>query len=346
MVNKVQEISQKNPQKVPQKVSQKVFQDKYYLVKILLNVFLILFLILLIGIYLLYYLGIFGESEDFNIVTELPKLETGNFSYEVRQFYPNMKFNHNSISYKIDSECSDEKKERMLEAFKELENKVGIIDFYSIFESPDIEVSCSELEKKSPDKDFFIAGEGGAKEIIQTGRYNVITNGIILLHGNPHGFYECEWPNIELHELLHVFGFDHSKDENSLMYSYLKSCEQKLDESIINDLKELYSKENLADLYFKEILGIKKGRYLDFNVSIKNSGTITAENVILSVFDEGKKVEDFELDNIPFGAGANFYVTNFKLRSWSSENIEIVIDVDNLIKEIDEENNVVELKFD
>jgi len=341
MVNKIQEV----PKKVPQRTSQEVPQDKYHLVKVLLNIFLVFFLVLLIGIYFLYYLDIFEEPEGFNVVTELPKLEISNLSYEVRQFYPSMKFNHNSISYKIDSACSLEKRVRMISAFSELSEKVGLIDFYETSANPDIEVSCSESTKRSPDKDFFIAGEGGAKEIIQTGRYNVITEGIILLHGNPHQFYECEWPNIELHELLHVFGFDHSKDENSLMYPYLNSCEQKLDESIINNLEELYSQENLADLYFKKVSGTKKGRYLDFNVSVKNSGVIEAENVVLSVFDEGKKVDDFELDNIPFGAGANFHVSNFKLKSWNSEHIEIVIDVDNLIKEIDEENNVAEFKF-
>ena len=99
-------------------------------------------------------------------------------------------------------------------------------------------------------------------------------------------------------QIQYVFGFDHSQDKNSLMYPYLESCEQKLDESIINNLKELYSKENLADLYFKEIEALKKGRYLDFNVSIKNLGVIGANNVILSVFGGGKKVKDFELDDI------------------------------------------------
>lgn len=327
-------------QQIPQQTN-----FKSSLLKITLNVILFIILISLVGVYLLYYLGILGEPEKLNVVVEPPKLEIGNLSYEVKQFYPNMKFNHNSISYKIDSACSDGKKERMFEAFKELENKVGIINFYSVFESPDIEVSCSESVKKSPEKDFFIAGEGGAKEIIQTGRYNVVTNGIILLHSLSQGAQECEWPNIELHELLHVFGFKHSQDENSLMYPYLESCEQRLDESIINNLKELYSKENLADLYFKEVVAVKRGRYLDFNISVKNSGVISAENVILSVFGEGEKVEDFELEDISFGAGVNFQVNGLKI-SRSSENMEIVIDPANLIREIDEENNVAKLSFE
>ncbi len=309
----------------------------------------VIFVLLIIGIILVVayfiYLNLPGSPEGIKTIIEPPKLEVSNLNSEVKQFYPNMKFNHNSISYKIDSACTEEKTNRMIEAFDKLANKTEIISFYSVSVNPDIEVSCSKQEKHAIDKDYFIAGEGGAKEIIQTGRYNVITQGIILLYSNPEKFLECEWPNIELHELLHVFGFNHSEDENSLMYAYLESCEQRLDLSIVNDLKKLYSKENLADLYFEEVSAIKKGRYLDFNVSIKNSGIINANSVVISIFDNNKKIDDFDLKDIPFGAGVNFNVQNLKLNSRSSENIELIIDFDNLIKEIDEENNIAKLEF-
>jgi len=314
---------------------------------VFLTILLVLLLVsvLLIGGYFLYE-NLPGNPESSKAIIESPpKLEVGNLSYKIRQFYPNMKFNHNAISYNIDPACTEEKRTRMIEAFDELSAKVGILSFFGVVADYDIEVNCSESSKPSPKEDFFIAGEGGAREIIQTERYNVITEGVILLHSNPHNFYKCEWPNIELHELLHVFGFDHSQNENSLMYSYLESCEQKLDESIINDLKKLYSQENLADLYFENITGIKKGRYLDFNASIKNSGTINAENVFLSVFDGNNRLENFGLKDIPFGAGVDFNVQNLKLKSRSSKNVRIVIDQNNSIIEIDKENNIAELKF-
>ena len=305
--------------------------------------FLLLVAVLFIAGYLLY-LNLPGEPQVLDVVIPSSVLEVSNLSSAVGQFYPNMKFNHDYISYNIASDCSREKKYRMIEAFDELKNKVGIISFYSSINNPDIEVSCSESTKHSIEKDYFIAGEGGAKEIIQTGRYNVITQGVILLYGEKKGI-ECDWPNVELHELLHVFGFDHSPDENSLMFQYLESCSQKLDESIINTLKELYSKENLPDLYFNNVTGVKKGRYLDFNVTVKNSGTIDAENVFLAVFDGEDRLDNFDLKNIDFGAGISFSAQNLKLNSRSSNNIKLVIDADNLVKEIDEENNLATLKF-
>ncbi|MDP3027533.1 MAG: CARDB domain-containing protein [Nanoarchaeota archaeon] len=305
--------------------------------------FLLLVAVLFIAGYLLY-LNLPGEPQVLDAVIPSNVLEVSNLSSAVGQFYPNMKFNHNHISYTIAPDCSNEKKSRMTEAFEELKDKVGIIIFYPVSDNPDIEVSCSEATKHSIEKDYFIAGEGGAKEIIQTGRYNVITQGVILLYGEKKGI-ECDWPNVELHELLHVFGFDHSSDKNSLMFQYLESCSQKLDESIINSLKELYSKENLPDLYFNNVTGIKKGRYLDFNVTVKNSGTIDAENVFLEVFDGENRLDSFDLKNIDFGAGVSFSVQNLKLNSRSSNNIKLIIDADNLIKEIDEENNLATLKF-
>jgi len=306
--------------------------------------FLLFLGLIAVGAYFLYQ-NIPGKPEILNVFVPPVELKTGNLSYAVKQFYPNMKFNHNELTYVIDTNCLPKQKERVLAAFLELQNRVDAISFKETSANPDIEVSCSEYTKNFEDKEYFVAGEGGAKEIIKTERYNVITEGIILLHDNPHGFYECEWPNIELHELLHVFGFDHSQDENSLMYPYLESCDQKLDESIVNDLNQLYSRENLPDLYFEEAIAIKKGRYLDFNVSVKNSGVISAEIAVLGVFDGGEKLDGFDLKDISFGAGVNFYVSNLKLKSRSSSNIEIRIDPDNLIKEIDEENNIAKVEF-
>jgi hypothetical protein len=322
----------------------KAQENSLFKIMISLVLFAIFFLILGFLLYLLYE-NIPGEARDSIAILKPMKLESGNLSYAVKQFYPNMKFNHDDISYHIEPTCAEDKRNRMIEAFKELENRAGIINFHESSDNQaDIEVLCSD-EEYPIKEDYFIAGEGGAKEIIQTKRYNVINQGIILLHGNPKDSLECQWPNIELHELLHVFGFDHSLEKESIMYPYLNSCSQKLDQSIISDIKNLYSQENLPDLYFAEATAVKRGRYLDFNVSIKNSGVVKAEGIHLSVTDGENTVGDFELKDIPFGAGVNFYATNLKLGSRSSDNISLVIDKDNLIAEIDEENNIAELDF-
>jgi hypothetical protein len=317
-----------------------------------LNIFLItlliFFVILFFGFYFLYQ-NLPGEPVNLNpIVVKAPVLENQTY-LEVKQFYPNMKFNHKQISYHIDSLCDDEKRGRMAEAFDELALNVGLIGFYEVSSAGDIEISCSGEEKPSAGE-YFIAGEGGAKEIIQTDRYNIINEGVVILHGNPHSFLECDWANVELHELVHVFGFDHSENPKSLMYRYLEDCNQRLDDSIINELKRLYSEENLADLYFDDVIAVKKRRYIDFNLTVRNSGSINVERANFSVFDDGELIGSFDLEDkegeIKYGAGIIVSIENLKLKSSNPKEIKFVIDYENLIKEIDEENNVAAIKFD
>jgi len=313
----------------------------------------LLIIILLIGIlfllYLIYtiYINVPREPQNLDVImnnaSTIDLSENSSFS-GVSQFHPNMKFNHNSLSYSIDMNCPEEKKQRMIEAFNYLSKEVPVISFYETPDNANIEVTCSEIEKPTIEtdapKDFFIAGEGGAKEIIQAGKYNIITNGTISLYQSPHGAIKCDFPNVEVHELIHVFGFDHSSDKKSLMNPLLNSCDQTLDSSIINELNRLCSEPNLPDLYFEDMKVVKKGRYIDFNVSIKNIGTISAENINLFVLEDGKIIEEKQIEAISFGAGLILRVENLKLNSLNPKEIRFVIDKDNLIKELDKKNNL------
>lgn len=322
------------------------FNEKAQVFLIIVFVVLALIFIGLLGYYI--YLDIPGNPQELNISFgnqnfSLNNSADYNTGTEVKQFYPNMKFNHNMISYSIDLNCNQDKINQMIGAFDEISSKVGEISFYDNTDSnkpSDIEVSCSPANKVSVNEDYFIAGEGGAKEVVQTGKYNVITNGIILLYNDKNSI-KCSEPNVELHELMHVFGFGHSSSKNSLMYPLLDSCNQKLDDSIITELNRLYSEENLPDLYFDNITAIMKGRYLDFNLTIKNSGDVDAKNVSYSVLDEGDLVETRYVGDIKFGAGIAVWVENFKLIHRNPSQISFVIDMNNSIQESDKSNNIV-----
>ena len=229
-------------------------------INFIISIFLIL-TILFLSYYI--YLNIPRNPEKLNINND-PSFETI-ITSEVKQFYPNMKFNHNKISYIIGKDCNSEKRLKMEKAFQELSSNVPILVFYESESSPEIKISCTKNDEINIDEKHFTAGEGGAKEIIQTERFNVINKGLIYLHElNDKKLNDCLNPNIELHELMHVFGFGHALNENSLMFSLIKSCDQKLDDDIISELIRLYSEPNQPDLYFSNISVIKKGIYLDF----------------------------------------------------------------------------------
>lgn len=310
-------------------------------INILISIFLIL-IILFLSYYI--YLNLPRNPEKLNINNN-PSFEPI-ITSEVKQFYPNMKFNHNKISYIIGKDCDSEKRLRMEKAFQELSSKVPILIFYESESGPEIKISCTKNDEVNIDKKHFVAGEGGAKEIIQTGNYNIITNGIILLYENTKiKSKDCDYPNIELHELLHVLGFDHSESKKSIMYPYIESCDQVLDQSVINQLKELYSKENLPDLYFDKINVTKRGIYLDFDLTAKNSGSIKAQKVILTIMDGDTIIEEKYLGDLDFGSGITLKTTNLKLKRLNPEQISFILDKNNEIRESNENNNIINIKL-
>ncbi len=314
-------------------------KDSTGLVLALIFLFL-LFVVLVFLVYLLY-LNLPGESVKGLVMIKGQDLTGKNYS--ARQFYPNMKFNHNNISYSIDINCKESKKDNVFDAFHIVESRTPL-SFYEDSINPDIEISCSEINLDI-DESHFIAGEGGAKEIVQTGRYNIINEGIILLYNSDNSKIDkCDYPHVELHELMHVFGFNHTENKGSLMYPYLESCEQILDESIVGELNILYSQENLPDFYFKNLSAVREGRRLDFNLTIKNSGVV-ASSTTLSIFERDKLVKTIDLEEIGFGAGITLDIKNLNLLYRNSEEIKFVIDSDNKIKEINKKNNVAIINF-
>jgi hypothetical protein len=336
----------------PDKDEQEEYDKKRIIIIVIIIFGLILFLtgilLLVIKISNYVYQNVPGDLEKSNTSAVPLPILTGSSLNGVRQFYPNMKFNHNDISYRLSTSCSNENSERIITALDNITLSTGVIQFHrTLADKPDIEIICSSGESPVPteNSDFFIAGEGGAKEVIQTGRYNVINNGEVYIYSGLHQSPKCVWPNVEIHELIHVLGFNHSLNKNSLMYPFLESCSQTLDKTIIDELKRLYGTSNLADLYFDNVSAVKKGRYLDFNITVRNSGVIDAINASFTVLDNSVEIETKYLKDLKFGAGIVMEVKNFKLKSRDSDTIDIVLDHKNKIRELDENNNIAKIRF-
>jgi len=342
--NNQQNSSHNNPQNNPSNAQQ--IKEPNSTLKIILNIITFIILIFLfIALYILYE-NIPRSPEPLNIKIENNPENISNKFSPANQFYTNMRFNHNIISYKINFDCKNEVRERMLLAFKELSlNGVTKISFKEINSNPDIIISCTDDSNEISEKNYFIAGEGGAREIIPTGRFHIIETGIIYFFDENKKSLKCDYPNIELHELMHVLGFDHSEDKNSLMFPFLESCDQRLDKSLIDELNRLYSQKNLPELFFQDISSVKKGKYLDYNLTIKNSGSISSENVTLTIIDNDQIVDVHNIGPISYGAGISLHTTNLRLKRRNPEKITFAIDYENKVKEIDESNNIAITKF-
>jgi len=225
---------------------------------VILNISLILIIIILLSIVGFLFLPL-GEEEQL-IPTGEKNANLPSYKSEM-QFYPNMRYKNSLISYQISNECGQRKTNQMKTAFQILEEKT-ILKFRETSENSEIEIACS---KKDISKGgYFIAGEGGPNTIINSSLYSVILNGTVLLYRES----SCKNPILQLHELLHALGFNHSENRNSVMYP-IQDCNQQITQDIIDEINRLYSVESKADLIFKGVVASKKGRYIDFNISVK-----------------------------------------------------------------------------
>lgn len=232
------------------------------------------------------------------------------YSLDFLQFYPNMRFNHNLITYNVEDNCPLEKKEKMTKAFDRVENELDkVIRFKRVEAEPNILITCNETTETKREE-YFVAGEGGAESVVNTSLFYVIEKGRVLLYYKEQK--SCITYQVELHELLHVLGFMHSKNRYSIMYPTTE-CYQVFTQDMIDELKRLYSMEPLPELYISSVSASKHGMYLDFEIEIKNKGLVKAENVNLSVISGAVTIDKFELGTISYGEGKTLTIKNLKL---------------------------------
>ena len=253
-------------------------------------------------------------------------------------FSERLRFNHDNISFNIEESCSDIRVASMREAFQIFHEKMGIISFYEVgVNGADISVGCSDKFIALGDN-LFAAGEGGPVNITNTSNFKTIQKGRIFLYEDP----QCERPVVEIHELLHVFGFDHVDNPKSLMYN-LSRCDQKITQDMIDLINELYSIKPLADARISELSAIKRGKYLDFNITVLNEGLLEIKDISLTLLSDDKVIDTIPLEGIGIGYGRTLRATNLKMYSSGIDTIDFVVDYEGIVEELDENNNLVQM---
>ena len=299
------------------------------IVTVMVVVLLILFSVAFV------YQNVPGEAVEFergNVVPEpVALIDYG----AVPVFSENLRFNHNDISYFIDGGCNSVRRSAMVEAFGLFAERMGIVSFYEVSGDADIDVGCSD-DYIEVGEQLFAAGEGGPSRIINTSVFKTIEKGKIVLYDEP----RCETPNVEIHELGHVFGFDHSPNPQNIMYN-ISRCDQKISDDMVDLIFELYSIEALADASIREVKAVTRGRYLDFNITVLNEGLIGIDDINLTIFVDGEEVQVMELGEIGIGYGRTLKATNVRLPSSGIEKIDFVVDSEGSVEELNEGNNVV-----
>jgi CARDB protein/matrixin len=252
-------------------------------------------------------------------------------------FAENLRFNHNLISYLISEDCDFERRSDMVEAFNIFADKMKIVSFYEVVDDADILVGCSDDFIKLGEE-LFAAGEGGPSRIINTSLFRTIEEGKITLYNRK----DCDYPIVALHELCHVFGFDHSEDPMNTMYS-VADCRQRMSEDMVVLMVELYSIEALADARINWLNASLKGKYLSFNISVLNEGMLSIDALNLTILADGEEVQVVDLGEIGIGFGRILRVENMRMSSSIDDKLEFILDAEDKVRELNEGNNVVEV---
>ncbi|MFH1326826.1 MAG: CARDB domain-containing protein [archaeon] len=296
--------------------------------KILLS---LLFIIIAICLLILYWFIPISTTEF------ISNYGSSNFSvggYPSTQFYQNMRFPTQRISYKID-DCPLQKRDDMLRAFNIIAEKT-ILSFYESQNNQEITIVCDS--KNKIEEGLFIAGEGGPTNITKTGEFNIILHGKILLIKDS----SCPNPNIAMHELLHVLGFDHSENPNDIMYPISK-CNQEINPFTINLIDTLYSIPNYPDLVFENISAVMHGKYLDLNMSVRNNGFTASPPSNIKIYADDKLVKEVALEPLKIGHGRIISLTNIWITKISVNELKIIIDSN--FDELNKGNNQALLKI-
>jgi len=301
--------------------------------KKVLVILLAIFIIVLFFTY--WYLP--SNSEDLNIEFKSKVSSNNSTSVEenATQFYPNMRFAYKNISYSIDMGCNLNKKEDMVWAFGIISQET-ILNFYPS-ENGQIKVNCDD-KIKSEEPGLFIAGEGGPINVSIGEYFSVIEGGRIILLKESN----CQRPNIAIHELLHVLGFDHTNNPKDILYP-INKCEQTISNNLILQIDELYSYPSLPDLEIKQVNASISGRFLNFNITIKNEGLIDSEGFYLDVYADDKKIDEFKLDLLKIGYGENLNAQNIFIGKINFEKIKLVANTNS--EELNKKNNEVALEI-
>lgn len=293
-------------------------------------IFSLIFSILVILLLIFYLFFPFGISEfdSSGVIDSSFKLGNSSGDFEGMQFYSNMRYPDEKISYKI-YDCPLQKKGDMERAFNILEN-LTILKFMPVLEKEEISIKCDS--KSKIEEGLFIAGEGGPSNITVAGEFNVISKGQILLLRKS----SCARPNVALHELLHALGFDHSKNKDNIMYP-VSECSQTVGNDVVDLINQLYSIESNPDLLFWDVEASMHGRYLNLNMTIKNFGLKDSGEAEINIYVDGKSVKKYNLNPLKVGTGSVITLTNIRVSEISVEKIELVLEYD--FEEIDKENN-------
>jgi hypothetical protein len=166
--------------------------------------------------------------------------DTPAFNLQSPTTIPNPIWYTNSISYSFFS-CDNLlfKQKQMRDAFNtasKISNNLIQFKEMNYNSDADISVYCLSASETPKDGRIKTVGLGGPSKYYPINGYSVIVKGRIDIYET-----QCSGGAMELHELLHVLGFDHVENDSRDLMSPMSDCDSIVKEHTKNDLIAIYS---------------------------------------------------------------------------------------------------------
>jgi hypothetical protein len=153
-----------------------------------------------------------------------------------------VKWNHTNITWAFadTSIAGDVQLNRIKKAFAAVETETnGLIDFEQIEDanSADIKIYCVK-GVISDQPDYYISGQAET-----TTQNNTIISANIYFYNAGKNNYAggcIQYPDTEIHEILHALVIDHNEERNNIMNPVWETCPTSINQNLIAQLDNLY----------------------------------------------------------------------------------------------------------
>jgi hypothetical protein len=149
---------------------------------------------------------------------------------------------HMPVSYRLVNEdvCGSGEAYRIRKAFFNIENETnGTVSFEEVEEYEDITITCHA----GFDKSLMEDGKITTATTTPYGIGNLIEKASIDFYDTKEGKIASNcgrYPDVEVHEILHAFGFGHVDDRYNIMSPTQLYCPTRINDNIIEKLVEIY----------------------------------------------------------------------------------------------------------
>ena len=183
-----------------------------------------------------------------NIINETSNITQGNLQLQedtINDFRLHWKYRN--ITYSFKTKCPEYEHDRVVRALNIIEKELNYtISFKEVYDS-NIDFYCNNNSYSDPSSRIIISDEyriAGLTSYSYLGT-EILNATINFYNVNDRDWSsKCNYPNVEVHEILHSLGLNHSDLNSSIMNPSSEHCIERIDDDVKMKLIDIYKRDD------------------------------------------------------------------------------------------------------